>query len=59
MLDKDTTPDYQTDCMKCGNVPTVPLSGLCAVHTFIDVEEIESWQEEVKKFKGSRQRKLV
>lgn len=30
----DATPDYQTECIVCGSVPTLPLTGMCGPCTF-------------------------
>ena len=59
MLDKETKPDYETLCSDCGNVPTLPLTALCAVHTFDNLEERKSWEEDIKSFKGSKQGGLI
>ena len=35
---ENTEPDWNTPCDNCGEVPTVPLTGLCGPCTFGEAE---------------------
>jgi hypothetical protein len=38
--DSDTEPDWQTPCENCGQVPTLPMTGMCGPCTFGEAETV-------------------
>lgn len=38
--DEDMRPDWETPCDICGQVPTVPLTGLCGPCTFGEAKTV-------------------
>lgn len=36
----DTRPDWKTPCLICGDVPTVPATGMCGPCTFGEADTI-------------------
>lgn len=38
--DRETRPDWKRTCFVCGDVPTLPITGLCGPCTFGEAETI-------------------